>query len=763
MELKRFGKYEVLGPLGEGAMGVVYKAQDPILNRFVAIKTISAGLGTDDELRQRFLREARAAASLNHPNIITIHDFGEEQGQIYMAMELLEGDDLKDLIGTESPKPLEEKLEIMEQICDGLAFAHAKNIVHRDLKPGNIHIQPNGRVKILDFGLARLGGSDMTKAGVVMGTPNYMSPEQVMGERVDARSDIFSLGAVFYEIITNHKPFEADSVHAVLYQVVHKDPQPVREWDPSVPRAIVELVEKMLAKDPAQRFAHAGELRDAVRGIRQALAAGRLESATLAEVMEVELVDEAEVAAPPDAKALLDADGTLQMEVTPVPAPPPSAPRSVRPSRPTSLPPRRPPMPRAAPKTSRTPYLLGGLVVVGVLAAVGWLALRELPRPSTPTRSVEERVGALTQALVRTQLNYAKRVLEDKDYEDAAKQAREVLALDPTNREARELLQSARDTQATLDTAAAEARRAFEEGDTQDASEALSRVMSLDPGHPVAAELSAKLNEFFQAQATDARTAMERSRAAAETGNATDKADFGRAVSLAQEASGMLDRGEFAEATQGFLKSRDAFDRARRAEAAARAEAERAEAERAVAERALPAATPAIPSTPHPTPMPSATPRPATAPTTLAPAVPATLPARTFQAARTSIQGAQVEKGGLAGFDTSGVQRPPEFQGSLEFEASPPEVRPGETCVVKVFLANSGKKSVKLDRIEAQTYADGARLPVPVELQNHDSRPGKRVLVGELSVVVPAANGWTLEVTVTSEKGETYRSRLRVR
>jgi len=756
MELKRFGKYEVLGPLGEGAMGVVYKAQDPILNRFVAIKTISAGLGTDDELRQRFQREARAAASLNHPNIITIHDFGEEQGQIYMAMELLEGDDLKDLIGTESPKPLEEKLEIMEQICDGLAFAHAKNIVHRDLKPGNIHIQPNGRVKILDFGLARLGGSDMTKAGVVMGTPNYMSPEQVMGERVDARSDIFSLGAVFYEIVTNHKPFEADSVHAVLYQVVHKEPQPVRQWDPSVPRAVVELVEKMLAKDPAQRFAHAGELRDAVRGLRQAFAAGRLESATLAEVMEVELVDEAEVA---DTQGALDADSTLQMEMAQVPAPRPPAPRSVRPSRPAaSLPPRRPAPPRAAPQTSKTPYLLGGALLVGVLAAIGWLTLRQPPRPATPTRSVEERVGALTQALVRTQLNYTRRVLEDKDYEDAAKQAREVPALDPTNREARELLQSARDTQASLDAAAAEARQAFEAGDTQAASEALSRVMSLDPGHPVAAELSAKLNDFFQAQATDARAAMQRSRTAAETGDAKDQTDFGQAVSLAMEASGMLERGEFAEATQGFLKSRDAFDRARRAEAA-----EQAEAQRAIAERALPAATPTIPPSPLPTPVPSATARPMTAPTTLAPAVPATLAPRAFQAARTSIQGAHVEKGGLAGFDTSGVQRPPEFEGSLEFEASPPEVRPGETCVVKVFLANSGKKSVKLDRIEAQTNVDGTRLPVPVELETRDSRPGKRVLVGELSVVLPAAGSWTLEVTVTSEKGETYKSRLRVR
>ncbi len=224
MDFERIGKYKVVGKIGEGAMGQVYKAHDPILNRFVAIKTMLASVGSDEELRKRFHREAQSAAGLNHPNIITVYDFGEEQGVAYMAMELLVGHDLRSVIGNLAVT-LDEKMSIMEQICDGLTFAHAMEIVHRDLKPANIHVQPNGQVKIMDFGLARLGASDMTRTGMVMGTPNYMSPEQVRGEKVDARSDIFSVGAVFYELLTVHKPFFADSTHAVLFQVAREGPR----------------------------------------------------------------------------------------------------------------------------------------------------------------------------------------------------------------------------------------------------------------------------------------------------------------------------------------------------------------------------------------------------------------------------------------------------------------------------------------------------------------------------------------------------------
>ena len=272
MDLRQLGKYEIVGKIGQGAMGEVFRAHDPILGRDVAIKTMTATIGTDEELRKRFHREAQSAARLSHPNIITIYDFGEDQGKVYMAMELLEGNDLKDLIGRHTPMSLEQKLALMEQICDGLAFAHGKDVVHRDLKPANIHIQRGGQIKIMDFGLAKLSSSDMTRAGMIMGTPNYMSPEQVRGEKATSRSDVFSLGAVFYELLTNRKPFEADSLHAVLFQVMQNEPEPLSNLVPDIPPAMQHVVERAMLKDPTARFRDAGEMREALRPARAATA-----------------------------------------------------------------------------------------------------------------------------------------------------------------------------------------------------------------------------------------------------------------------------------------------------------------------------------------------------------------------------------------------------------------------------------------------------------------------------------------------------------
>jgi serine/threonine-protein kinase len=200
MTPERIGKYQIVGKLGQGAMGEVFRGHDPVLNRDVAIKRITSGLDADESLRKRFEREAQAVALLNHPHIITVYELGFEGDQMFMAMELLEGIDLKHAVA-QRKLSFAEKLATMEQICEGLAFAHARELVHRDLKPANIHILPGGKVKIMDFGLARTAGSDMTSTGTVMGTPHYMSPEQVKGMKADARSDVFALGCVFYELL----------------------------------------------------------------------------------------------------------------------------------------------------------------------------------------------------------------------------------------------------------------------------------------------------------------------------------------------------------------------------------------------------------------------------------------------------------------------------------------------------------------------------------------------------------------------------------
>ena len=271
---QRIGKYDVVGKLGQGAMGEVFRAHDPVLNRAVAVKRISAGLDADETVRKRFQREAQSAALLSHPNIITVYELGFEGDQLFMAMELLDGIDLKHAF-TVRPMTLDEKIGVVMQICEGLAFAHAHEIVHRDLKPANIHILPSGRVKIMDFGLARLSGSEMTTTGMVMGTPHYMSPEQVKGQKADARSDIFALGCLFYELLSGRKPFDAESMHGVLYKIMQEEPPPLREVAPGTPEAVCHVVEKALAKNPDERFPSAGDLLAALRQARGASLSAR--------------------------------------------------------------------------------------------------------------------------------------------------------------------------------------------------------------------------------------------------------------------------------------------------------------------------------------------------------------------------------------------------------------------------------------------------------------------------------------------------------
>jgi predicted Ser/Thr protein kinase len=263
MELTQVGKFKIVGKLGQGAMGEVFKALDPVLGREVAIKVVTGKLSEDERARDRFLREAQAAATLNHPNIITVYDFGEEQGQAFMAMELLEGQDLRELLAKGTLTSLEGKVAIMEQILDGLAFAHAKGVVHRDLKPGNVHVLPNGQVKVMDFGLARRT-EDASSTGVIRGTPYYMAPEQARGERSTARSDVFSMGAMFYELLSGYRPFTGPTIPAVLFAVAHREPPPLEERVPDIPPGLSIVVMRALAKPPEARYADAGEMLQAL-------------------------------------------------------------------------------------------------------------------------------------------------------------------------------------------------------------------------------------------------------------------------------------------------------------------------------------------------------------------------------------------------------------------------------------------------------------------------------------------------------------------
>ncbi len=265
---ERIGRYEVLAELGQGAMGVVYKARDPQLERFVAIKTLRGDLGLPPEeyadLEKRFYQEATAAGRLNHPHIVTVYDVVEIGGVPYIVMELLEGRTLTDVIAAHGPLAPDEAVKLIVQVCDALDYAHAHGVIHRDIKPGNIMVGADGVAKVSDFGIARVAGSSVTRTGVVVGTPAYMSPEQLRGRVPDGRSDLFSLGVVLYEALTGVNPFQCEDLTATLSQVVQVDPVPVREKNPAVQPALDRVTARTMAKEPDQRYPTAGALAQAL-------------------------------------------------------------------------------------------------------------------------------------------------------------------------------------------------------------------------------------------------------------------------------------------------------------------------------------------------------------------------------------------------------------------------------------------------------------------------------------------------------------------
>jgi eukaryotic-like serine/threonine-protein kinase len=257
------GRYEILSELGRGSMGVVYRAHDPNIGRTVAIKMLlTERLATGDltEYLERFHREAQSAGALAHPNIVTIYDFGEDSGNYYLAMEYLEGKSLERLVQEQPLLPVETIIPIFEQVCSALDVAHAHGIVHRDVKPANIMILESGRVKVTDFGIAKVMAAEMTQAGQVLGTPNYMSPEQVLNRPLDGRSDLFSLGAILYELVTGEKPFIGQNITTVIYKIIHEMPIAPRELDPGIHPGLSYVMSRALAKSPDDRYQTCSEL-----------------------------------------------------------------------------------------------------------------------------------------------------------------------------------------------------------------------------------------------------------------------------------------------------------------------------------------------------------------------------------------------------------------------------------------------------------------------------------------------------------------------
>jgi serine/threonine protein kinase len=272
--VEQLGRYKIEKVLGRGAMGTVYRAHDPKIDRFVAIKTITVqgvSAGEEEEYRERFSREAKAAGKLSHPGVVTIHDVGEQDGgqAPYIVMEYIEGTTLDGLIDNTVPEPISATLDLMKQVAEALDYAHSQGIVHRDIKPANIIITPEGRAKITDFGIAKLAVNQLTVPGEVIGTPSYMSPEQIAGGSLDGRSDLFSLGIILYSMLAGQKPFPGENATSVMFSITYKEPLPISKLNPALDPQFDHVMQRALAKSPGDRYQSAREFAEDLESLSQ--------------------------------------------------------------------------------------------------------------------------------------------------------------------------------------------------------------------------------------------------------------------------------------------------------------------------------------------------------------------------------------------------------------------------------------------------------------------------------------------------------------
>jgi serine/threonine protein kinase len=333
---RHVGRYRIIDFLGSGAMGEVYLAEDPQIERKLAIKTVRL-VGRPQEIedrKRRLLREARAVGKLLHPNVVTLFDAGEEEGMLFLAFEFVAGTDLAGRLEKDPPLSLREVLRIVRQVADALEFAHREGVVHRDIKPSNVLLDAKGRVKVADFGIAKVAGqsTELTVAGSVMGSPQYLSPEQIRGEELDGRSDIFSLGVVLYELLSKKRPFEGDTITTLVYQILHKEPPPISELR-AVPERLESLLQRMLAKSRDDRFATAAAVAAEVMACERELSDETLSAPAAALPLEATRVlppRRSETTAPsPGRHPIPPPPPRAAVHQTPPPKPPPVPPVSL--------------------------------------------------------------------------------------------------------------------------------------------------------------------------------------------------------------------------------------------------------------------------------------------------------------------------------------------------------------------------------------------------------------------------------------------------
>ncbi len=737
----RIGKYEIVRLLGRGAMGQVYVAHDTVLDRDVALKVMAAQIADDPELKQRFEREARAVARMTHPNVVTVFDlFSTADGSSYIAMELLKGQDLQRTLRQGPPLPLERKVLIIVQVLAGLAHAHHAGIVHRDIKPANIFIQEDGSVKIMDFGVARLTTASITGTGNIVGTADYMSPEQVQGAKVDGRSDLFSVGCMLFELLAGSRPFHAESLMAVFYKITHEEAD--LRLIPQGPGydSLTPLVRKALARNVSERYQTARELAADLRDWLKTHAAEAGATSALALAGDL---DAGTSAAP--ATAVQGPGGTRAPGET-VLEPTPSRPHAAGRRRASA------PKPAPAPRARVLPWAFAALALAALAlgAALLWktqrapqpasdgrpqptlaLAPTATPPPVSPATTAATpapppvtaapqptfaRADGRSAAAVRS----ARTAFESGNYDAAVPAAQQALREETGSEAARQVLgQALAGKRALLRVRAGET--ALARGDLVAAEGEAEAALAAAPWERSAVDLRARVDAAKQQTRREAEAKAQQARTA-------------QVNALLVQAASAMEAKQFdaAIATYGRVLELDPGN------VAAHTGKSNAVTAKTIAEAAASA------------------PRAAAA------------PAHLFVAGRTEARGRESSSAGPVGFEQSpgvvvkNATQAAELPGKIQFEAIPPAPQPGQRFSVMAYLRNEGAQSIQLSAMVVAASVDGRTQKGRVPPVSSTVAPGDRALVFQArdQVLKEGTSAWTLELTLFAGSGETYRNTL---
>jgi tRNA A-37 threonylcarbamoyl transferase component Bud32 len=780
----RIGKYDILQPLGKGAMGMVYLAHDTVLERDVALKVMVSNIADDPELNERFKREAKAVAKMTHPNVVNVFDLGNHtDGSPFIAMELLKGMDLQKAVRTPPPMTLDRKVSTIIQVLAGLAHAHQAGIVHRDIKPANIFINHDGTVKIMDFGVARLTTASMTGTGNIVGTADYMSPEQVKGAKVDGRSDLFSVGCMLFELLAGRRPFHSENLMAIFYKITHEEPN----YD-LIPQgadydALMPILKKALAKSLDERYQTSYEFAVDLREYLK----GHATSETGAHALEG-LVDlEPPPSTPPTpigdslGPTLVGADelagGTMDLGgaatarggaptapgrpgtartkpgtatragVAPTVIGPSGAAPRPAPVAPTVIRPMPGPRPIAPPPSNNTVlYAILGVMAVGILGIGGYLVLKPerpqtvytnfpaqttpppitaAPPPSTapPTTAPPPTFGEVVGKAAAS-LKGAQAAFSQGDYDRALSLAQSALRADPGNATANRIVENSVNGQrAAGHFRAAEA--AMNSGDFAKAASAADDGRQAAPWDSRGPSLMDRIEDARRSAEQQAAREQAQKAASAHTAQVND---------LLNKADGALSDQKY-DAAISLFDSVLGIEPANQRAILGKSSAIQA---RAMSQASANAGA-RIP------------------------------PGKSFVAGKTTAVAADAGGGSVPpGFEESagvGAKRgsqAAELPGRVSFDIDPETVKPGDSYVVKISLQNEGVAPIPIAAMSLTTTINGRKITGPVQPQVREVAPQQKALVFTLAgnIWKEDTTSWTMEAVIRTTRGETYKNQV---